>query len=314
MKNVKTLKDLENEKVQHLGKSGTITKMYQELRALDGEAKKKKGQEINRLKEEFDVAYKAKKEELEEQELNEKLKTESIDISLEPRLAKKGTLHPITHSIQMMKDHFLSLGFSLETGPEIENEFYNFDALNIPKHHPARQSQDTFFLGEKLLRTHTSNVQIRTMENRKPPLRLISIGRTYRSDDVDATHAPMFHQLECMVIDETTNISHLKGALEQFFQKAFEDDKLQIRFRPSFFPFTEPSFEVDIQLRGKWVEVLGCGMVHPNVLKEVGIDSDKYQGFAFGMGVERFTMIKYDIHDLRLLYNNDLRFLNAFKT
>ncbi|USO02590.1 MAG: phenylalanine--tRNA ligase subunit alpha [Alphaproteobacteria bacterium] len=313
LESVKTLKDLENEKVQHLGKSGTITKMYQDLRALDGEEKKQKGQEINKLKEEFEAAYNAKKAELEEQELNTKLQTESIDISLEPRLAKKGALHPLTHSIETIKQHFLAQGFTLETGPEIEEDFYNFDALNIPKHHPARQSHDTFYIGEKLLRTHTSNVQIRTMEQRKPPLRLISIGRVYRADDVDATHAPMFHQFECMVIDETTNMSHLKGTLENFFQHAFDDKNLEIRFRPSFFPFTEPSFEVDIKLKGKWVEILGCGMVHPNVLKNVGIDPEKYQGFAFGMGVERFTMIKYGLNDLRLLYNNDLRFLAAFK-
>lgn len=308
-----TLQDLEKIKVEYLGKNGKITKMYQDLKNISDHDKKQKGHEINILRDEFESAYHQKKLILEEKELLEKLTKESIDISLEPKRTKKGTLHPLTLAKESIEGYFRSQGFSIETGPEIEDQFHNFDALNIPAHHPARQSHDTFFINEKLLRTHTSTVQIHSMSKTKPPFRFISIGRVYRSDDFDSTHTPMFHQAEGVVVDEKVNISHLKGLLEDLFKKTFEDDSIQVRFRPSFFPFTEPSFEVDVLLQNRWIEILGCGMIHPNVLKNVGIDSEKYQGFAFGMGIERFTMIKYNITDLRLFYNNDLRFLEAFK-
>ena len=308
----KTLSDLEKVRIAYLGKSGYITLMYQELRSLSSEEKKQRGQEINHIKEAFDKAYSEKKEALEKKALTEQLSKESVDISLPARTHKKGSLHPLSVMIQSLKNALTKMGFQLSQGPEIEDEFHNFDALNIPSHHPARQSHDTFFIGDKLLRTHTSTVQIRTMMKSQPPFRIASVGRVYRADDIDATHTPMFHQIEGLVVEKDVTVGHLKGALESLIRDVLEDHGIVLRFRPSFFPFTEPSFEVDIFFKDRWLEILGCGMVHPHVLKNVNLDSEQWQGFAFGMGIERLTMIKYEISDIRYFYENDVRFLHLF--
>ena len=255
----------------------------------------------------------AKKAEWEQAELNAKLEKERIDVSLPGRKTETGGLHPVTITINRVTKFFSELGFSVETGPEIESDYYNFDALNIPKHHPARADHDTFWFNpELLLRTQTSGVQIRTMEKMQPPIRIMAPGRVYRND-YDQTHTPMFHQIELLYVDKKANFTELKGLLHDFLRAFFEED-LQVRFRPSYFPFTEPSAEVDVMGKnGKWLEVLGCGMVHPNVLRNVGIDPNEYSGFAVGMGVERLTMLRYNVTDLRSFFENDLRFLKQFK-
>ncbi|QIQ21161.1 phenylalanine--tRNA ligase subunit alpha [Zophobihabitans entericus] len=304
---------IEQIRVEYLGKKGHFTLQMASLRDVPAEERPAVGQKINDAKQEVVTALNSRKEYLEGAALNAKLASETIDISLPGKRMENGGLHPITRTIQRLESFFGQLGFSVETGPEIEDAYHNFDALNIPAHHPARADHDTFwFDADRLLRTQTSSVQIRTMEHQKPPIRIIAPGRTYRND-YDQTHTPMFHQIEGLLIDKDISFTHLKGLLHDFLHHFFEDD-MTIRFRPGYFPFTEPSAEVDIKGKnGKWLEVLGCGMVHPNVLRNVGIDPDVYSGFAFGMGIERLTMLRYGVSDLRSFFENDLRFLKQFK-
>ncbi|EKO3992804.1 phenylalanine--tRNA ligase subunit alpha [Vibrio fluvialis] len=304
---------LDEVRVQYLGKKGELTAQLQSLGKLPPEERRTAGQEINVAKETVQKAIAARKDSLQRAELEAKLAAETIDVTLPGRGIENGGLHPVTRTIERIESFFGELGFTVESGPEIEDDFHNFDALNIADDHPARTDHDTFFFNPKLmLRTHTSGVQIRTMEENQPPLRFIAPGRVYRND-YDQTHTPMFHQVEGMLVDENVNFAQLKGILHDFLCNFFEED-LEVRFRPSYFPFTEPSAEVDVKGKnGKWLEVLGCGMVHPNVLRSVGIDPEKYSGFAFGMGVERLTMLRYGVNDLRAFFENDLRFLKQFK-
>ncbi|WP_341503890.1 phenylalanine--tRNA ligase subunit alpha [Gallaecimonas sp. GXIMD4217] len=299
-------------RVEYLGKKGLLTLQMQTLKDLSPEERPKAGQVINEAKQAVQGLLNAKKAELAEAELNAKLAAEQVDVTLPGRRQVTGGLHPVTQTIQRIEAFFGELGFATKEGPEIEDAFHNFDALNIPAHHPARADHDTFYFNpDMLLRTQTSGVQIRTMEVEKPPLRIISPGRVYRND-YDQTHTPMFHQVEGLMVDENVSFAELKGILHDFLKNFFEED-LQVRFRPSYFPFTEPSAEVDVMGKdGKWLEVLGCGVVHPNVLRSVGIDPEKYTGFAFGMGVERLTMLRYGVTDLRSFFENDLRFLKQF--
>jgi len=307
-------KQLETIRVEYMGKKGRLTDLLKGLGKLDNSERPKAGAAINVVKQEIQQAIQNRSAELEEAILNEKLSGEAIDVTLAGRGEATGGLHPVTRTLQRIEAFFTQVGFSVETGPEIEDDYHNFEALNIPAHHPARAMHDTFYLGpDRLLRTQTSDVQIRTMENKKPPLRIIAPGRVYRCDS-DMTHTPMFHQVEGLLVDENASLADLKSMLYDFLHNFFEED-FDIRFRPSYFPFTEPSAEVDIQIgkNGEWLEVLGCGMVHPNVLEKVGIDSEKYTGYAFGMGVERLTMLRYGVKDLRMFFENDLRFLRQFK-
>ena len=309
---VKDLSELDNIRVQILGKKGSLTSLLQNLGKLPPSERKEAGQKINKEKQKVVKLINEKKEELEKAALKQKLTEETIDISLAGRNSSVGGIHPVTKSIRRLETIFKELGFNIETGPEIENTYYNFEALNMPETHPARSGHDTFYFNPNLLlRTHTSGVQIRTMENQKPPFKFICSGRVYRND-YDQTHTPMFHQMEGVLIDKNINFSHLKGILFDVISNFFEEE-LEIRLRPSFFPFTEPSAEVDIRKKGgKWLEILGCGMVHPNVLKAVNIDPEEYSGFAFGFGIERFTMLRYCVNDLRSFFENDLRFLEQF--
>lgn len=304
---------LETIRVEFLGKKGSITELLKSLGAMDPEQRKQAGAEINELKQQVQDALNARRDLLQHAQLAEKLAQEQIDVTLPGRTLEIGGFHPVTRTIERISSFFAELGFDVKHGPEIEDDFHNFDALNIPEHHPARADHDTFYFNPKLmLRTQTSGVQIRTMEQQQPPLRIISPGRVYRND-YDQTHTPMFHQVEGLMVDTNVSFTELKGILHDFLQNFFEED-LQIRFRPSFFPFTEPSAEVDVMGKnGKWLEVLGCGMVHPNVLRSVGIDPEVYSGFAFGMGVERLTMLRYGVTDLRAFFENDLRFLKQFR-
>jgi phenylalanyl-tRNA synthetase alpha chain len=304
---------LDEVRVQYLGKKGELTTQLQNLGKLPPEERRAAGQEINVAKETVQKAISVRKDALQRFELDAKLASETIDVTLPGRRIENGGLHPVTRTIERIESFFGELGFTVESGPEIEDDFHNFDALNIAADHPARTDHDTFFFNPKLmLRTHTSGVQIRTLEQSAPPLRFIAPGRVYRND-YDQTHTPMFHQVEGMLVDENVNFAQLKGILHDFLCNFFEED-LEVRFRPSYFPFTEPSAEVDVKGKnGKWLEVLGCGMVHPNVLRSVGIDPEKYSGFAFGMGVERLTMLRYGVNDLRAFFENDLRFLKQFK-
>ncbi|SHO56132.1 phenylalanine--tRNA ligase subunit alpha [Vibrio quintilis] len=308
-----TLVVLDEVRVQYLGKKGELTAQLQNLGKLPPEERRAAGQEINQAKAAVQQAISARKEALQREELEAKLAEETIDVTLPGRHIENGGIHPITRTIERIESFFGELGFTVESGPEIEDDFHNFDALNIADDHPARTDHDTFFFNPKLmLRTHTSGVQIRTMESSQPPLRFIAPGRVYRND-YDQTHTPMFHQVEGMLVDENVNFAHLKGILHDFLCNFFEEE-LEVRFRPSYFPFTEPSAEVDVRRKnGKWLEILGCGMVHPNVLRSVGIDPEKYSGFAFGMGIERLTMLRYGVNDLRAFFENDLRFLKQFK-
>ena len=323
---------LDDVRVTALGKKGKITDMMKSLGSLDAEARKEMGQALNRLKDDISAEIDRRTAQLKTAALNARLSSEKIDISLTPRPEQKGTIHPISQTIEEMMAIFAEMGFSVAEGPEIEDDFHNFTALNFPPDHPARQMHDTFYMpdaagqtgdaAKRLLRTHTSTVQVHVMQTEKPPIRVIIPGRTFRSD-YDMTHTPMFHQMEGLIIDKTTHMGHLKGCLIEFCEKFFEVENLPTRFRPSFFPFTEPSAEMDIgcdrsggELKigaGKnWLEVLGCGMVHPNVLKNCGIDPNEYQGFAFGMGVERMAMLKYGIPDLRTFFESDLRWLRHY--
>jgi phenylalanyl-tRNA synthetase alpha chain len=304
---------LDEVRVQYLGKKGELTIQLQNLGKLPPEERREAGQEINKAKGAVQQAIVARKDALQAAELEQKLAAETIDVTLPGRRIENGGLHPVTRTIERIENFFGELGFTVQSGPEVEDDFHNFDALNIADDHPARTDHDTFFFNPKLmLRTHTSGVQIRTLEENQPPLRFIAPGRVYRND-YDQTHTPMFHQVEGMLIDENVNFGHLKGILNDFLTNFFEEE-LEVRFRPSYFPFTEPSAEVDVKRKdGKWLEILGCGMVHPNVLRAVGIDPEKYSGFAFGIGIERLTMLRYGVNDLRAFFENDLRFLKQFK-
>ncbi len=317
------LKSLDDVRVAYLGKSGRITEQLKSLGKLPKEERSQAGQVINQAKQTLQKALEARKQELEQAQLDQRLASETIDVTLPGRNGGSGGLHPVTRTLERIERLFANAGFSVAQGPEIEDDYHNFEALNIPSHHPARAMHDTFYFNEHLLlRTHTSPVQIRVMENAEPPLKVIAPGRVYRCDS-DLTHTPMFHQVEGFLVDENVTFADLKGIIHSFLQGFFEKD-LKVRFRPSYFPFTEPSAEVDIECvmcEGEgcrvcshtgWLEVLGCGMIHPEVMRHVNIDSDKFSGFAFGMGVERLSMLRYGVNDLRLFFENDLKFLRQF--
>ena len=303
---------LDQVRVEFMGKKGKLTDLLKGLGKLSNEERPAAGQKINQAKQVIQQAISAKGDFLRNEELNRKLSEEAVDVTLPGRVENPGNLHPVSRTIARIESFFGELGFAVKTGPEIEDGFHNFDALNIPATHPARADHDTFYFNpDMMLRTQTSGVQIRTMEAEKPPLRIISPGRVYRND-YDQTHTPMFHQVEGLMVDKNVSFTDLKGILHDFLHHFFEES-LEVRFRPSYFPFTEPSAEVDVMGKnGQWLEVLGCGMVHPNVLKSVGIDPEEYTGFAFGMGVERLTMLRYGVNDLRAFFENDLRFLKQF--
>ncbi len=304
--------ELEQVKAKYLGKDGSLTGLLKGLGKLTAEERPAAGARINQVKQAIEAALQQRRDALQQSKLAQKLAAESLDVTLPGRGASTGGLHPITLTLQRIEQLFHSLGFAVSSGPEIENDFYNFTALNIPDNHPARAMHDTFYIDpEHVLRTHTSPVQVRYMENNQPPLKIISPGRVYRVDS-DATHSPMFHQVEGLWVDEDISFANLKGVVQDFLQRFFEQDDLQVRFRPSFFPFTEPSAEMDMSWKGGWLEIGGCGMVHPNVLKNVNIDSEKYLGFAFGLGVERLAMLRYGVNDLRLFFESDMRFLKQF--
>jgi phenylalanyl-tRNA synthetase alpha chain len=304
---------LEQAKARYVGKSGALTELLKGLGKLPATERPAAGALINAAKQRLEEALNTRRQFIAERELEAKLAGESIDVTLPGRGNGMGGLHPVSRTMERIEQLFRSVGFEVADGPEIETDFYNFTALNQPENHPARSMHDTFYLadGKHLLRTHTSPIQIRYMEQRQPPIRIIAPGRVYRVDS-DATHSPMFHQVEGLWIDESVSFANLKGVLIDFFQGFFEDPLLKLRFRPSFFPFTEPSAEIDLSFGEGWLEVGGCGMVHPNVLRNVGIDSERYQGFAFGLGPDRLTMLRYGVNDLRLFYENDLRFLKQF--
>lgn len=316
---------LEKLRVEWLGKKGRVTDLLKGLGQLSAEERPKAGAEINEVKQLLSALISERKDTLQQAAIAEQLASESLDVTLPGRSEDLGALHPITRTIDRMSEFFVALGFEVVEGPEIEDDYHNFEALNIPAHHPARAMHDTFYIDEThVLRTHTSGVQIRTMESREAPLRVICPGRVYRCDS-DLTHSPMFHQVEGLLIDENVSFGQLKGVIQDFLHAFFEQDSLSVRFRPSYFPFTEPSAEVDIQCvkcAGEgcricsgtgWLEVMGCGMVHPRVLEMSGVDTERFNGFAFGMGVERLAMLRYGIGDLRLNFENDLRFLAQFR-
>jgi phenylalanyl-tRNA synthetase alpha chain len=304
--------DLEPIRIEYLGKKGYFTDLMKGLSTLSPEERPAKGAEINKAKTQVLNALNARRDLLATEALNAKLKAESVDITLAGNRSEFGTIHPVTRTIKRIEEIFGALGFQVATGPEIEDCFHNFDALCIEPDHPARSEKDTFYFNDNLLlRTQTSGVQIRAMEEKKPPIRIIVPGRVFRPD-YDMTHTPMFHQIEGLLVDEHSTFAELKGVLHNFLINFFEEE-LQVRFRPSYFPFTEPSAEVDVMGKnGKWLEVLGCGMVNPKVLENVGVDPNKYRGFAFGLGVERLTMLRYGVTDLRAFFENDLRFLKQF--
>ncbi|KAA3514772.1 phenylalanine--tRNA ligase subunit alpha [Agrobacterium vitis] len=322
---------IEAVRLSAMGKKGSVSELLKTLGSMTPEERQTRGAAINALKNEITEHLTAKKTELKDAAINARLKAETLDVSLPVRSspAERGRIHPISQIVDEITAIFADMGFSIAEGPDIETDYYNFTALNFPEGHPAREMHDTFFLqpdanGErKVLRTHTSPVQVRTMEVQKPPIRIVIPGKTYRQDS-DATHSPMFHQVEGLVIDKTANVGHLRWVLEEFCKAFFEVDSVTMRFRPSFFPFTEPSFEVDIQCdrssgpivkfgEGKdWMEILGCGMVHPNVLRASGLDPDEYQGFAWGMGLDRIAMLKYGMPDLRDFFNADVRWISHY--
>ncbi|WP_439888418.1 phenylalanine--tRNA ligase subunit alpha [Pseudomonas sp. MBLB4123] len=315
---------LEQLRVHYLGKKGELTQVMKTLGNLSAEERPQAGALINAAKDKVQDALNTRKTALEQAALGAKLAAERIDVTLPGRGQTSGGLHPVTRTLERVEQFFTRIGYGIAEGPEVENDYHNFEALNIPGHHPARAMHDTFYFNANmLLRTHTSPVQVRTMESHQPPIRIVCPGRVYRCDS-DITHSPMFHQVEGLLVDEGVSFADLKGTIEEFLRVFFEKP-LGVRFRPSFFPFTEPSAEVDMQCvmcSGKgcrvckqtgWLEVMGCGMVHPNVLRMSGIDPEKYQGFAFGMGVERLAMLRYGVNDLRLFFDNDLRFLAQFR-
>ena len=316
---------LDEVRIRYLGKKGALTDLLKQLGKVSAEERPARGQEINRAKQQVLEALDGRRVALDEARLAEKLAAETLDVTLPGRGQASGGLHPITLTLQRIERLFAQAGFAVVEGPEIEDDYHNFEALNIPPHHPARAMHDTFYFDARmLLRTHTSNVQIRAMENRDPPMAIIAPGRVYRCDS-DLTHSPMFHQVEGFLVDEWVSFADLKGILNDFLHNFFERDDLAVRFRPSYFPFTEPSAEVDIQCvicggtgcrtcgQSGWLEILGSGMIHPEVFRHVGIDSERFTGFAFGMGAERMAMLRYGIDDLRIFYDNDLRFLRQFQ-
>ncbi|MEJ2589828.1 MAG: phenylalanine--tRNA ligase subunit alpha [Candidatus Thiodiazotropha sp.] len=318
-----TLSRLDEIRVGYLGKNGRLTALLKQLGSLPPEQRPQAGQSINRAKQSLQQAIEQRKSTLEAAQLAKRLASETFDVTLPGRGLQRGGLHPVTRTLERVERMFAHAGFEVVEGPEIEDDYHNFEALNIPEHHPARAMHDTFYFdAHLLLRTHTSPVQIRTMEHDGPPLKIIAPGRVYRCDS-DLTHTPMFHQVEGLLVDEGVSFADLKGVLYDFLSSFFERE-LKLRFRPSYFPFTEPSAEVDIECvmcggegcrvcgQSGWIEVLGCGMVHPEVFRHVGIDSEKYTGYAFGVGIERLTMLRYGVNDLRLFFENDLRFLQQF--
>ncbi|MDC2996169.1 phenylalanine--tRNA ligase subunit alpha [Candidatus Pelagibacter sp.] len=322
---VSDLKQINQIKSELFGKSGKISNEFKKIGSLNSEERKGVSTELNATKSELQNFIERKIKDIEINEINSKLKNEKVDVTLPERSFSRGKIHPVSQVIDEISSIFSEIGFSVEEGPDVENEYNNFTALNTPENHPARDMHDTFYLDknkEFLLRTHTSPVQVRTMLQGKPPFKIIAPGRTYRSDS-DQTHAPMFHQVEGLHIDKNINMSHLKGCLNYFIKEFFEVDKIRMRFRPSHFPFTEPSAEVDIgyELKDgkiiigegdKWLEILGCGMVHPNVLRNVKVDPSKFQGYAFGIGIDRLAMLKYGINDLRAFFETDYRWLSHF--
>lgn len=304
--------DLEQAKARYLGKSGSLTEALKSLGKLSAEERPAAGAAINVVKQQVESALKQRRDAILQAEQDRQLASETIDVTLPGRSSGTGGLHPVSLTLRRVEELFRSIGFEVAEGPEIESDFYNFTALNIPEDHPARAMHDTFYVDDKhVLRTHTSPVQVHYMQDKAPPLKIIAPGRVYRVDS-DATHSPMFHQVEGLWVDEHISFANLKGVVQDFLQRFFERDDLQVRFRPSFFPFTEPSAEMDMSWNGGWLEIGGCGMVHPEVFRHVGIDSEKYRGFAFGLGVERLTMLRYGVNDLRLFFENDLRFLKQF--
>ncbi len=311
-----SIEALEAQRVQLLGKQGQITGLLKQLGSMAADQRKAAGEAVNRAKDEIGTRIAARREQLEQAVLAARLSSERLDVTLPGRNGSRAPMHPISRTSERIAEIFARMGYELADGPEIEDDWHNFEALNFPPHHPARAMHDTFYFPDgRLLRTHTSPVQVRYMRERKPPFRMIAIGKVYRSDS-DQTHSPMFHQMEGLLIDETSSFADLKGTLKQFVDTFFERD-FAMRFRPSYFPFTEPSAEVDIRWEqpdgsARWLEVLGCGMVHPNVLRQCGIDPERYSGFAFGIGIERFAMLRYGVNDLRAFFENDLRFLRQF--
>jgi len=304
---------LEQVKARYLGKAGALTGLLKTLGTLPAAERPAMGARINAAKEQLDAALAAQREKIQSHKLEAQLAQDALDVTLPGRGPGMGGLHPVTRTLQRIEALFHAIGFEVADGPEIETDYYNFTALNQPENHPARSMHDTFYVddGKHLLRTHTSPIQIRYMETHRPPIKVIAPGRVYRVDS-DATHAPMFHQIEGLWIDEHVSLADLKGVAADFLRHFFERDDVEVRFRPSFFPFTEPSAEIDMSFGEGWLEIGGCGMVHPNVLRNVNIDSEKYQGFAFGLGPDRLTMLKYGVNDLRLFFENDLRFLKQF--
>ncbi len=325
LKNDLKIENLNQIKTELFGKNGQISNLFKKIGTLSQDERKKFASALNIVKEELQEKINFKIKEIEDKEINSKLESEKVDVTLPEREISQGKIHPVSQVIDEISSIFSEIGFSVEEGPDVENEYYNFTALNTPDNHPARDMHDTFYLDQNkklLLRTHTSPVQVRTMLKGKPPFKIIAPGRTYRSDS-DQTHSPMFHQVEGLHIDKDINMGHLKGCLNFFIKSFFEIDKIKMRFRPSHFPFTEPSAEVDIGYEikngkivigegNKWLEILGCGMVHPNVLKNVNVNPNKYQGYAFGIGIDRLGMLKYGINDLRAFFETDYRWLNHF--
>lgn len=321
---VDTLPALDQAKAQFLGKTGLITAQMKSLGGMTPDERKAAGARINQVKDQVEALLKARREAIQAEALAKQLAAEALDVTLPGRGQTRGGLHPVTRTLARIERMFASMGFEVADGPEIETDFYNFTALNIPDNHPARAMHDTFYLpGGHLLRTHTSPVQVHYMQRQQPPIKIIAPGRVYRCDS-DVTHTPMFHQVEGLWVDETVSFADLKGVLADFMRQFFERDNMPVRFRPSFFPFTEPSAEMDIGCvicggdgcrvcsQTGWLEVLGCGMVHPNVFGHVGYDAERWQGFAFGLGVERLAMLRYGVDDLRLFFENDVRFLKQF--
>ena len=325
LQEISELKDINQIKSELFGKNGKISNEFKKMGSLPSEDRKKVSLDLNAIKNELQNLIEKKIKDIEINEINLKLKNEKVDVTLPERTFSRGKIHPVSQVIDEISSIFSEIGFNVEEGPDVENEYNNFTALNTPENHPARDMHDTFYLDKNkkfLLRTHTSPVQVRTMLKGKPPFKIIAPGRTYRSDS-DQTHAPMFHQVEGLHIDKNINMGHLKGCLNYFIKEFFEVEKIKMRFRPSHFPFTEPSAEVDIgyELKNgkiiigegdKWLEILGCGMAHPNVLKNVKVDPTKYQGYAFGMGIDRLAMLKYGINDLRAFFETDYRWLSHF--
>jgi len=313
IRNTSTLEELDSVRVQYLGKKGSISTQLKKLSDLDPSDRPRIGKEVNKLKKLVEQEIANKKYSLNDEKIKSNIEDSSLDVTMPGRRTIIGNKHPVSSTLNEIEKIFLNAGFLVEDGPEIEDEYHNFTALNIPENHPARAMHDTFyFTAQYLLRTHTSPIQIRSMEQYGVPIRVIAPGKVYRRDS-DITHTPMFHQIEGLVIDKDINFTHLKGILHDFINTFFEDE-MKVRFRPSYFPFTEPSAEVDLLSKdNQWLEILGCGMVHPKVLTNLGIDNEIFNGYAFGMGVERLAMLKYGINDIRLFYENDLNFLNQFK-